>query len=217
MSAFLVWAINAGFVPPVYADTHLASAPHIERRILVLGDSLSAGYGIQPAQGWVALLSKALGRQGYDYEVINASVSGETTAGGSTRIAHLLATHHPQIVIIELGANDGLRGLPLAEIENNLLLILARCQQEKSRPILIGMRLPQNYGPEYTSRFAEIFPKVSRAHHVSLVPFLLESVAGDMSNFQADGLHPVASVQSKLLDTVWPSLVPLLNNAGRKK
>ncbi len=216
IASFTFVAIGTIVAAPVHAGTHVVGVSTAEKSILVLGDSLSAGYGIQPTQGWVFLLSKALASQGYDYEVTNASVSGETTGGGSNRVAHLLALHHPQIVIIELGANDGLRGLPLSEIESNLLLIVARCQEQKSQPLLIGMRLPQNYGPEYTTRFAEIFPKVARASHVPLVAFLLEKVASDMSTFQADGLHPIASVQSKLLDTVWPSLVPLLRKASNK-
>ena len=180
-------------------------------RLVVLGDSLSAGYGIRPEEGWVALLSRRLEKEGYGYRVVNASVSGETSGGGLARLPRVLGTHHPAVLVVELGANDGLRGLPLDELRKNLAMIVGSAQAGHAAVLLVGMRIPSNYGPEYTSGFANSFVEVSMARHTALVPFLLERVAANDANFQSDGLHPIASVQGMLLDTVWPMLKPLLH------
>jgi len=185
-------------------------------RILVLGDSLSAGYGIRPEEGWVALLARRLEAEGYGYQVINASVSGETTAGGLARLPRALAAHGPAIVIVELGANDGLRGLPVAEMERNLAAIVAGIQAAHARAVVVGMQIPSNSGAAYTRDFAAAFPAVAESRHAALVPFLLAGVALDDANFQADRLHPVARVQDRLLDTVWPVLKPLLRAPAAK-
>ena len=184
----------------------VADAP----RLVVLGDSLSAGYGIPVASGWVALLDERLRRTGYGYHLINASVSGETTAGALARLPHLLTLHKPAIVIVELGGNDGLRGLPIAQTHDNLEQIVRLVQDSGAAPVLVGMRMPANYGPVYTQRFADLYAEIAHAHRVPLVPFLLAAIAADEANFQADRIHPTAAVQPKLVDTVWAVLEPVL-------
>ncbi len=183
--------------------------------LVVLGDSLSAGYGIRTEEGWVALLAARLRKEGYGYEVVNASVSGETTAGGLARLPRVLATHRPAVLVVELGANDGLRGLPVEEMRKNLGDIVAAGRAAKAEILVVGMQIPSNYGPAYTSGFAAAFGSVARAGHAALVPFLLERVALEEANFQADRLHPVAAAEGKLLDTVWPVLKPLLHPRSR--
>jgi acyl-CoA thioesterase-1 len=178
--------------------------------ILVLGDSLSAGYGISVEQGWVALLQGRVRAKGYGYRVVNASSSGETTGGGLARLPRALSMHRPRIVIVELGANDGLRGLPVADIRANLDAIVKRSQQAGARVLLVGMRIPPNYGPVYADSFRALFADVATRDKVPLVPFLLQSVALHDALMQEDGLHPNAAAQSRLLDTVWPHLEPLL-------
>ena len=177
----------------------------------MLGDSLSAGYGLKPAQGWVALLEKRLQGQAYEYRVVNASVSGETSGGGLQRLPRALELHKPDVVIVELGANDGLRGLPVAQTRDNLTKIVATAKQSGARVLLVGMRLPPNYGPRYTNDFMRMFRDIATASSVGLVPFLLQSVALKPSLMQEDGLHPTAQAQPALVDTVWPYLAPLLH------
>ena len=178
--------------------------------ILVFGDSLSAGYGIDVRDGWVALLQQHIQKQGYPHAVVNASISGETTAGGRTRLPGALARHHPQLVILELGANDGLRGLSLNQTRDNLAAMVRAAQKAGARVLLVGIYLPPNYGPAYTRSFHEIFAELARRYRTALVPFLLEGVALDRTLMQADGLHPRASAQARILDNVWPSIEPLL-------
>jgi acyl-CoA thioesterase-1 len=178
--------------------------------LVVLGDSLSAGYGLRVEDGWVALLERRLADQGYGYRVVNASVSGETSAGGLARLPRVLDRQHPAIVIVELGANDGLRGLPVAELRRNLAALVGRARAAGARVLLVGTRLPSNYGPEYTEQYYQSFAAVAAAAHVPLVPSLLAGIAPEERNFQADRLHPVAAVQPQLLDTVWGGLAPLL-------
>jgi acyl-CoA thioesterase I len=183
--------------------------------LVVLGDSLSAGYGIRVEDGWVALLERRLAEQGYGYRVVNASVSGETTAGGLARLPRVLDRHHPAIVIVELGGNDGLRGLPVADVRRNLTELVSRSRAAGARVLLVGTRMPSNYGPLYTEPYFRNFAAVARAERVPLVPSLLEGIAADERNFQADRLHPVAAVQPQLLDTVWRGLEPLLGPRPR--
>jgi acyl-CoA thioesterase-1 len=178
--------------------------------LLVFGDSLSAGYGIPPSQGWVSLLQQKLSTEGYGQRVVNASISGETTSGGKTRLPRALAQHHPDIVILELGANDGLRGLPLEATRANLDAMIQLIQKAGARPLLVGIQLPPNYGPSYTTRFRDLFAGLARERRAALVPFLMEGVAVDERYMQADGLHPNAAGQPLLLDTVWRTLKPLL-------
>jgi acyl-CoA thioesterase I len=178
--------------------------------ILVLGDSLSAAYGIRADQGWVALLQARLRQKGYGHRVVNASSSGETTGGGLSRLPRALATHRPSIVIVELGGNDGLRGLPIADIRRNLESILQLSHEAGARILLVGMRVPPNYGGTYARQFDDLFPELAREHRVARVPFLLEDIALDDAMMQADGIHPTAAAQPKLLAQVWPHLEPLL-------
>jgi acyl-CoA thioesterase I len=179
--------------------------------ILVFGDSISAGYGLpRVEQGWVELLRTRLNTQGYVYQVVNASVSGETTAGGLARLPRALDLHHPKIVIIELGGNDGLRGLPIPQMRANLTQMTDLATAAGARVVLLGIRMPPNYGPEYTQQFFAVFSELARDKKTALVPFLLDGIALDPTLVQADDIHPNATAQPILLDNVWPALKPLL-------
>jgi len=180
----------------------------------VLGDSLSAGYGIRVEQGWVALLQGRLQAQGYGYRVVNASESGETTGGALARLPRTLAMQQAAIVIVALGGNDGLRGLPIEDIRTNFESILRLSQAAGAKVLLIGMRIPPNYGPTYTRAFHDLYGSLAARYKVPLVPFILDGVALDDSLMQEDGLHPNAMAQPKLLDQVWPMLKPLLQKAA---
>jgi acyl-CoA thioesterase I len=179
-----------------------------QQTILVFGDSLSAAYGIPREAGWVNLLLQELQRTHPQYQVINASISGETTTGGRQRIAAVLRQHKPGIVILELGANDGLRGAPIADIKANLADIIKQSHRIRAKVLLLGMQLPPNYGLDYTARFKSLYPKLARQFHAALVPFFLEGVAPDQ--FQADNLHPVAQAQPRILHNILRKLAPLL-------
>lgn len=178
--------------------------------ILIFGDSLSAGHGIALAKSWPALLAKRLEDKRLAYRVVNASISGETTAGGRARFADALERAQPAVVVIALGANDGLRGLPIAQMRQNLVAMIRDAKARKSRVLLIGMKLPPNYGPDYARQFELAFADVAREEHVALLPFLLAPIALDHAAYQADGLHPTAEAQAKLLDHVWTALPALL-------
>lgn len=178
--------------------------------ILVLGDSLSAGYGLAPGEGWVDLMQNRLDQLSPSLSVVNGSVSGETTSGGLARLPALLETHHPDIVLLELGANDGLRGTPLPVIERNLNQLAQTITGAGAQLVVIGIRLPPNYGPRYTEAFFELFSSLADQYDAAHVPFLLEGVATDWSLMQPDGLHPTAKAQPMILDTVWSTLAPLL-------
>ena len=185
----------------VHADT---------RNLLVLGDSLSAGYGIKAEEGWVALLQRRLRQEGYGYRVINASVSGETTTGGLSRLPRALRLHAPAIVVLELGGNDGLRGLPLETTRQNLTRMAELSTASGARVLLLGMKIPPNYGTRYTKGFERIFNDLAKRYQLPLVPFFLEKVALNTQLMQADGIHPTAAGQPLMLDSVWPTLKPLL-------
>jgi acyl-CoA thioesterase-1 len=180
------------------------------KSILVFGDSLSAGYGLAMSRGWVSLLEERLKRERTDYSVANASISGETSAGGRARIDAALERHRPSIVVVELGANDALRGLPLAQMKANLAAIIERSKKSGARVLLVGMKMPPNFGPDYTAAFEAAFTQVSREQKVPLVPFLLEGFADDLAYFQPDRIHPNERAQPLILDTIWPKLAPLL-------
>jgi acyl-CoA thioesterase I len=182
-----------------------------DRTILVFGDSLSAAHGIRPEEGWVALLRQRLQAQGYGYEIVNASVSGETTEGGLQRLPRALQLHHPQLLILELGANDGLRGLPISAARENLEHMVKAAQAAGARVLLVGIRVPPNLGPRYTEAFAQMFPALATQYHLPLVPFLLDRVALNPALMQEDGMHPNARGEPPILDNVWPYLKPLLN------
>jgi acyl-CoA thioesterase-1 len=190
----------------------LQNAVASDRTILVFGDSLSAAYGIRAEQGWVALLAQRLQAQGYGYQVINASVSGETSTGGLERLPRALQLHTPEIVILELGANDGLRGLPVSALHESLARMVQLSQAAGARVLLVGIRIPPNYGPRYTEEFARVYPELAQQYHLPLVPFLLDKVALDPALMQEDGMHPNAAGEPRVLDTLWPYLKPLLKN-----
>ena len=193
----------------LFASSALAAAP-APRTVLVFGDSLSAGYGLEPGQDWPALLGERLAEDAPGWRVVNASVSGETTAGGLSRIDRALAEHKPGLVIVELGANDGLRGLPLDLAQRNLEAIVAKAQAAGAKVLLLGVQIPPNYGPEYTQAFIAMFAAVASARNSALVPFFLEPIATARENFQEDDLHPVAATQPKLVDFLWPEIAKLL-------
>lgn len=182
------------------------------RRILVMGDSLSAAFGLSAEQGWVSLLQEKVKDQGW--QVINASVSGETTAGGKTRIAAALSEHRPAIVVIELGANDGLRGLPLELARQNLSAMIRQSQAAGSEVLLIGMQIPPNYGPDYTQQFIDMYRDLALEHEVALLPFLLAPIAESRTAFLPDQLHPNAAAQPALAEHVMSALSKVIQQAG---
>lgn len=178
--------------------------------LLVVGDSISAALGLETSQGWVALLERRLAEQGLDHRVVNASVSGDTSAGGLARLPALLASHRPELVIIELGGNDGLRGQPPKQLQQNLAAMVEQSRSSGAEVMLLGMRLPPNYGPRYTQAFAGVYTRLAEEKQVPLVPFFLDGVGGIPGMMQADGIHPTAQAQPKLLDNLWPVLEPML-------
>ncbi|MGB5831540.1 MAG: arylesterase [Thiohalocapsa sp.] len=182
--------------------------------LLVLGDSLSAGYGIPLEEGWVALLQARIDSAGLPHRVVNASVSGDTTAGGLSRLPQLLDDHRPALLIIELGANDGLRGFSPGRVQAALGELIGLAQAAGSKVLVVGVRMPPNYGVAYSERFQRVFADAARQNGAALAPRLLDGVAEQPASMQSDGLHPVASAQQRLLDNVWPDLVPLLETTA---
>lgn len=178
--------------------------------LLVLGDSISAGFGIDTRLGWVNLLQQRLDSQGFDYQVVNASISGDTSAGGLARLAPLLAERQPALVVVELGGNDGLRGQPPAQLQQNLAAIIQRSQASGAKVLLLGMQLPPNYGARYNQLFSQVYGQLASSENVALVPFFLEGVGGVPMLMQGDGIHPNASAQAHMLENVWRQLQPLL-------
>ena len=178
--------------------------------LLVVGDSVSAGYGLTRGQGWVELLTKKLATDGYKYRVVNASISGDTTAGGRARLPALLAQHKPAVVIVELGGNDALRGGKLATTRDNLDAMVTESQKAGAKVLVVGMDIPPNYGPAYAREFKDVFTSVASTRKVPLVPSFFAGFGEDLAYFQGDRIHPTAQAQSRLLDNVWPQLAPLL-------
>jgi acyl-CoA thioesterase I len=193
----------------LFVALSLPCSAQAAKNILVFGDSLSAGYGIARDDSWVSLLQRELKKNHPQFEVVNASISGETASGGLRRIGTALQQHQPAIVIIELGANDGLRGTPIKETEKNLDKIIEQVQKMNARVLLLGIQLPPNYGPDYTNQFRAIYPKLVKRYNVALVPFMLEGIAP--AQFQTDNLHPNAAAQPRILQNVLRKLTPLLN------
>lgn len=177
---------------------------------MVVGDSLSSGYGFSAEQSWVALLQNRLQKEGYVHDVVNASIAGDTTAGGLARLPRLLERHSPELVVIELGGNDGLRGLPVDTLRSNLAQMIEQAQERGAKVLLGGIRIPPNYGPAYTQSLAQVYPALAEQYDVALVPFLLEGVALNRELMQADQVHPTAAAQGIILDNVWQVLRPLL-------
>ncbi len=174
--------------------------------VLVVGDSLSAAFGIAQEESWVALLGERLRSEGYGYAVVNASITGDTTTGGLKRLPRALKLHQPNLVIIELGGNDGLRGTPIAVIRSNLARMIELSQAAGAQVILAGMQIPTNYGGPYTKAFAAVYPELASQYRTGLVGFFLDGIALDINLFQADGIHPTAKAQKILVDNVWPAL-----------
>ena len=186
-------------------------AARVPPNILVLGDSLSSGYGLRDDQGWVMLLQERLRNDGRPHRIINSSTSGDTTANVLSRLDATLAEHQPAIVVVELGGNDGLRALPVSTIQQNLARILTAIRENGAKILLAGMRLPPNYGPAYVSAFEQIYPDLAARYDAALVPFFMDGVATHADMMQDDGVHPNAAAQPRLLSNLWPHLEPLLN------
>ena len=193
------------FAPAAFADSRA--------KILVVGDSLSAGLNLNVKDTWVALLQTRLDAKGYGYRLVNASISGDTTSNGLSRLPRAIDLHQPEIVIIELGANDGLRGLPIEIMQDNLAQMIRKSQDSGARVVLAGMLMPPNYGEDYTERFAAAYPQLAKEFAIPLIPFFLEGVALDPSLLQEDGLHPNEQAQPLLMETVWTTLEPVLQKA----
>lgn len=183
--------------------------------VLVLGDSLSAEYGLRRDSGWVRLLSDRIDKSKFQYSVVNASISGETTSGGRTRLPELLIRHRPAIVVLQLGANDGLRGLPLSAMRDNLLTMTRASRAAGARVVVVGIRMPPNFGRDYAERFFATFGEVAKLEKAAYAPFLLDGFAENLEFFQPDRIHPTEAAQSRMLDNVWPHLRPLLGAPGR--
>lgn len=198
------WRITAVVTLLLWAQGAVAGT------LLVLGDSISAAFGLDTRQGWVSLLEQRLVAEGFDYQVVNASVSGDTSAGGLARLPTLLAEHRPQLVIVELGGNDGLRGQPPAQLQQNLAAIIQSARASGARVLLLGMQLPPNYGARYNALFSQVYADVAGAAQVPLLGFFLDGVGGVPALMQGDGIHPNAAAQPRLLDNLWPQLKPLL-------
>ena len=198
--------LTLAFVLAAALPAHAAKPPVI----LVLGDSLSAGYGLAPGQGWVSLLQQRLKKEGYGHRVVNASVTGETTDGGLARLDRALATHDPGIVILELGGNDGLRGLPVSRVETNLGLLITRSRAAGADVLLLTVSMPTNYGPKYTSSYQKIYDDLKARYQVGSAALMGPELALNLAYFLPDGIHPNAKAQPLLLDNVWNQLTPLL-------
>jgi acyl-CoA thioesterase-1 len=188
----------------------LAAAPASAPMLLVVGDSISAGYGLAHGEGWVALLQQRLARDGYRERVVNASISGDTTAGGRSRLPTLLREHRPSIVVIELGGNDALRGGNLGATRANLDAMVAAVQAARAKPLIVGITVPPNYGAAYARSFESLFAEVAKTRRAPLVPYVFAGFGDDLAQFQADRIHPTAAAQTRILDNVWPVLAPLL-------
>ena len=203
----------AAFASAVPAWAQSSKKPAAQPRIVVLGDSLSAEYGLVRGSGWVALLEQRLSAEKIAASVINASISGDTTSGGRARLGALLKQHRPTVLVIELGGNDALRGLPLKNTQDNLSAMAQAAQKAGAKVLLLGMQVPPSYGRQYAEQFAQLFVSVAQKNKTALVPFLLKGVADRQDAtawFQADGIHPLAKAHPQMLDNVWPALRPLL-------
>lgn len=198
------WCIAGAMAVLLWSQNSLAGT------LLVVGDSISAALGMDTRQGWVALLEQRLEEEGGGHRVINASISGDTTAGGLARLPRLLTEHQPQWVILELGGNDGLRGLPPTQMQQNLLAMIERSRDSGAQVVLLGMRLPPNYGQRYNRAFEQVYSDLAEQTHVPLVPFFLEGVGGVEGMMQADGIHPAPAAQERMLDNLWPLLKQML-------
>ena len=199
-----VWFLSAGLALMCMAQNAAAGT------VLIVGDSISAAFGLDTRQGWVSLLEQRLKQEGFSDTLINASISGDTSSGGQARLPALLAAHKPEVVILELGGNDGLRGQPPTQLKQNLASMIDSARGAGAKVLLLGMQLPPNYGVRYTTAFAQVYTDLGTEKKVDLVPFFLEGIAGKPELMQADGIHPAVNAQGQLLENVWPALKPLL-------
>lgn len=199
-----MWWLSAGLALCCLAQTAVAGT------VLVVGDSISAGFGLNTGQGWVNLLQKRLEQEGNTTQVVNASISGDTSAGGLARLPALLKAHKPELVVVELGGNDGLRGQAPDQLQQNLASMIDQARDSGAKVALLGMRLPPNYGVRYTTAFANVYTDLAKVKDVPLVPFFLEGVGGVPQLMQADGIHPAQGAQQRLLENAWPVIEPLL-------
>lgn len=199
-----VWFLSAGLALMCMAQNAAAGT------VLIVGDSISAAFGLDTRQGWVTLLEQRLKDEGFNDKVINASISGDTSAGGLARLPALLTEHRPDVVILELGGNDGLRGQLPTQLQQNLASMIDNSKASGAKVLLLGMQLPPNYGVRYTQAFAEVYSNLANEKKIALVPFFLQGIGGIPELMQADGLHPAPAAQGKLLENVWPTLKPLL-------
>ena len=199
-----VWLLSAGLALLCMAQNAAAGT------VLIVGDSISAAFGLDTRQGWVALLEKRLRDEGFKDKVVNASVSGDTSAGGQARLPALLSEHKPSLVVLELGGNDGLRGQLPTQLQQNLASMIDKSRASGAKVLLLGMQLPPNYGARYTKAFAQVYSDLAMQKNVPLVPFLLEGVGGHPELMQADGIHPAQNAQGQLLENAWPAIKPLL-------
>jgi len=213
---YLVMTVMLVIGSTLTSNTSAYAANKTPANILVLGDSLSGAYGINTDEGWVTLLQQQINKQGYGHKVVNASVSGDTTRTGLGRIEAALKNHQPGIVIIALGGNDGLRGLAFSEIESSLMRIIERCKNDGAQLLLVGVRLPPNYGPVYNQKFAEIYQRLAVRYNIALVPKMLDQVADNKALMQSDGMHPRAAGQPQVMKNVWTGLKPLLDQGINK-
>ena len=198
------WFLSAGLGLLLLSQGAMAGT------VLIVGDSISAAFGLDTRVGWVSLLEQRMKQEGFTDKVVNASISGDTSAGGQARLPALLAEHKPELVILELGGNDGLRGQQPASLQQNLAAMIDKSREAGAKVLLLGMQIPPNYGPRYTNAFKAVYSNLAEEKKVPLVPFFLEGVGGIPELMQADGLHPAAGAQGKLLENVWPTLKPLL-------
>ncbi|WP_434629432.1 arylesterase [Pseudomonas sp. Z1-29] len=199
-----VWFLSAGLALMCMVQNAAAGT------VLIVGDSISAAFGLDTRQGWVSLLEQRLKAEGFDDKVVNASISGDTSAGGLARLPTLLAAHKPELVVLELGGNDGLRGQPPTQLQQNLAAMIDSSRASGAKVLLLGMQLPPNYGRRYTEAFSKVYSTLAEEKNVPLVPFFLKDVGGVQGMMQGDGLHPSVAAQGKLLENVWPTLKPLL-------
>ncbi|RON02847.1 arylesterase [Pseudomonas brassicacearum] len=199
-----VWFLSAGLALMCMAQNAAAGT------VLIVGDSISAAFGLDTRQGWVSLLEQRLKHEGFTETVVNASISGDTSAGGQARLPALLAEHKPELVILELGGNDGLRGLLPTQLQQNLASMIDNARASGAKVLLLGMQLPPNYGVRYTEAFAKVYSDLADEKKIPLVPFFLQGIGGNPELMQADGIHPAVAAQGKLLENVWPTLKPLL-------
>ncbi|WLG97408.1 arylesterase [Pseudomonas sp. R3-56] len=199
-----VWFLSAGLALMCMVQNAAAGT------VLIVGDSISAAFGLDTRQGWVSLLEQRLKAEGFDDKVVNASISGDTSAGGLARLPTLLAAHKPELVVLELGGNDGLRGQPPTQLQQNLAAMIDSSRASGAKVLLLGMQLPPNYGRRYTEAFSKVYSTLAEEKKVPLVPFFLKDVGGVQGMMQGDGLHPSVAAQGKLLENVWPTLKPLL-------